>query len=114
MSIRKLSFKEIGTLIKRSIIEFIDENSLFHGASLAYYTIFALVPLLYLALISLGEIVGHDKLIEIITLVAQENIGIKDVTWITDFFAKIDISHASLFFKGSRDCCFDFFIDSYF
>jgi len=99
MSIRELSFKEIGTLIKTSIVEFIEENSLFHGAALAYYTIFALVPLLYLALISVGQVLGQERLMEIATTVARENIGIKDVSWITEFFTNIDIANVGILMK---------------
>lgn len=99
MSIKKLTFKEIGKLIKTSIVEFIQGNSLFHGAALAYYTVFALVPLLYLALISVGQILGKDRLMVIATNFARENIGIKDVSWVSDFFTNIDIANVGFFMK---------------
>ena len=46
--------------------EFIQERSFLHGAALAYYAIFALVPILYLFVVIFGRIVGHDTMVEII------------------------------------------------
>ena len=37
-------------------MEFFQENSFFHGAALAYYAVFAIIPIIYLAVISFGKI----------------------------------------------------------
>ena len=39
--VRQLNWKEYFQLWKQTIIEFTSENSLFHGAALSYYTVFA-------------------------------------------------------------------------
>ena len=49
-------------MFKQTVTEFASENSLFHGAALSYYTIFALVPILYLSIVSFGQIIGQEKM----------------------------------------------------
>jgi hypothetical protein len=57
--VRQLNWKEYFQLWKQTIIEFTSENSLFHGAALSYYTVFALVPIIYLSIVSFGKIIGQ-------------------------------------------------------
>jgi membrane protein len=92
----KLKFRQIGLLLKDSFVEFFKDKSFIHGASLAYYTILALVPLLYLSFLSIGKFLGQDKLIEIVADVAQEHIGIEDVSWLVDALHLIDLGKGSL------------------
>lgn len=94
--IRTLSWKEVGQLFKQTISEFASENSLFHGAALSYYTIFALVPILYLSIVSFGKIIGQEKMLAIIATVLQEQVGIKDIKGILDFLNEINF-HKSNF-----------------
>ena len=63
---KEMTFKDKGEILKNTFQGFFKENSFFHGAALSYYTIFALVPLLYLAFATFGRIVGNEKLLEII------------------------------------------------
>jgi membrane protein len=72
-------------IVKRTVIEFLEEGSYFHGAALSYYTLFALIPLLYLSLISFGSLFGQDRCIEIITELFQKNIGIDDIAIFTNY-----------------------------
>ncbi len=95
--IRHLSWAEIWLLVKRTIIEFFQENSFFHGAALSYYTIFALVPLLYLAFATFGKIVGSQKMVEIIGKLLKEKVGIQDVSGILDFLHGVNLEKGSLF-----------------
>lgn len=95
--IRHLSWSEIGTLIKSTFIEFFQEKSFMHGAALSYYTIFALVPLLYLAFATFGKIVGNVKMVEIIGKLLKEQIGIEDVSGILSFLHGVDMEKGSLF-----------------
>jgi len=91
----KLSLKDVWLLIKNSFVEFIRNKSFIHGASLAYYTIVALVPMLYLSFISIGKILGQEALIEIVADVAKEQIGITDVTWLVEALTIIDLGKGS-------------------
>jgi membrane protein len=63
---KRLSWKAYRSLFKNTVVEFASENSLFHGAALSYYTIFALVPILYLSIVSFGSFIGQEKMQSII------------------------------------------------
>lgn len=89
--IRKLSWLEIWQLSKSSFKSFFKGDSFTHGAALAYYAVFALVPIIYLALSSFGQIVGQDRIIEIISYLMEAYIGIEDVSVITDLMYQWDI-----------------------
>ena len=93
--IRNLSWSEIGLLIKTTFIEFFKEKSFMHGAALSYYTIFALVPLLYLAFETFGRIVGNARMNEIIGKILKEQVGIEDVSGILSFLEGVDIAKGS-------------------
>jgi len=76
---RGLTWKERREVVKDTFKGFVDENSFFHGAALSYYTIFALVPLLYLSFATFGRIVGNKRMLEIIGYLLKEQIGITDI-----------------------------------
>lgn len=75
--------------------EFFQEKSFFHGAALAYYAIFALVPILYLAVTYVGMILGNEVMINVISSAIREHIGIKDVTGILTFLEGVDFEKSS-------------------
>lgn len=87
----RITIQQVWRLLKTSFYEFFQEKSFIHGASLAYYTIVALVPLLYLLFISIGEILGQDQLISIVAAIAKEQIGIEDVSWLVDALKLVDL-----------------------
>lgn len=87
---KTLSWQECRSLFKNTITEFASENSLFHGAALSYYTIFALVPILYLSIVSFGAFIGQEKMQSIISDVLTKQIGVKDVNGIMSFLNEID------------------------
>ena len=89
--IRKLSWREIWELTKISFKEFFQADSFTHGAALAYYAIFALVPIIYLALTSFGLIVGQDKIIDIVGYLMETNMGITDTSAFTDLMYEWEI-----------------------
>ncbi len=78
-------------LVVTVIKEFISERSFLHGAALAYYAVFALVPILYLSVAVFGRVVGHDTMVEIITNFLTEQIGLSDVTGILEFLGQLDL-----------------------
>jgi membrane protein len=82
-------------LTKKTIQEFFKEKSFLHGAALAYYAIFALVPLLYLCVNYVGMIFGNKFMIEIITEVLKEYIGIEDVSGILTFLDGVNFEKSS-------------------
>jgi membrane protein len=90
-AIRKLSWNEIWQLTKTSFKEFFQADSFTHGAALAYYAIFALVPIIYLAITTFGLIVGQDEIIEIVGYLLETNMGIKDTATFTDLMYQWEI-----------------------
>jgi membrane protein len=85
-----LSWKEILKLVKDTFKEFFEEKGLFHGAALAYYTVFAMVPLLYLSLSYFGKIIGQDVMLQIIRDLLKTKVGIQDVSGIMDFVSQLN------------------------
>ena len=47
-------------LIKDTVEGFIDDNALSRGASIAYYTLFAIAPVLLIIVAIAGLALGHD------------------------------------------------------
>lgn len=92
----KITLRHVWLLFKNSFIEFVRDKSFIHGASLAYYTIVALVPMLYLSFLTIGKILGQEKLIAIVASVAKEQIGIDDVSWLVEALTLIDLGSGSL------------------
>lgn len=85
-----LEWREIPGLIKDAFLEFIAEKGLFHGAALAYYTLFAMVPLFYLCIAIFGKIIGQEVMLEIISNLLRNQIGIQDVDGIMEFLSGMD------------------------
>ena len=78
--------------IKIVFIEFFKEKSVMHGAALAYYAILALVPLLYLSITFFGRFVGQDTMVEIISAILKDQVGITDVDEMFGFLKTVDLS----------------------
>jgi len=83
-------------LVVSTIKEFIAERSFLHGAALAYYAVFALVPVLYLSVAVFGRVVGHDTMVEIIEHFLSEQIGLSDVSGVLDFLNQLDLGAGNL------------------
>ena len=84
------SSKKILNILRIATAEFFEEGAFFHGAALAYYTLFALIPLLYLTLISFGKILGEDLCINAVTEIFQKNIGIEDISIFTSYLKNLN------------------------
>ncbi len=67
-------------IIKESIVEYIEEGAFFHGAALSYYTLFALVPIIFLTISTFGRIVGTERMLIIIDDIFKNNVGIQDTS----------------------------------
>jgi len=83
--------KKLFQIIKQTFIEFFQEQSFFHGAALAYYTVFAMIPLIYLVIICFGAIVGQETVSAIIEDVLRKQIGLKDVSGIMTFLKELNV-----------------------
>lgn len=94
--IRKLSWLEIGQVVKTTFVEFFQEKSFFHGAALAYYAIFAMVPMIYLSLISFGKIVGQDNMLKIIDNILKKEVGLTDSSGIMSVLEQVNFEKGNI------------------
>lgn len=87
--------KKLIQIIKQTFVEFFGEESFFHGAALAYYTVFAMIPLIYLAIVSFGAIVGQDSISDMIESVLHDQIGLQDSSGIMPFLKELNIGQGT-------------------
>jgi membrane protein len=99
-SFRHLTIKDVWILIKNAFKGFLEEKGLHHGAALAYYALFALVPLLYLSITYVGRVIGKDVMIEIIGDVLKNKVGITDVKGIMEFMSSLDFEKGNFFLEA--------------
>jgi membrane protein len=86
-----------GNISINTFKEFFGDKSFFHGAALAYYAVFALVPMLYLAISFFGWFVGNETVVDIIGDLLKEQVGISNIDGIIDFLNSIDFEKGSFF-----------------
>lgn len=96
VKIPKLSWPEVGKLFKRTFLEFFQEDSFFHGAALAYYAVFAIIPIIYLAVISFGMIMGQEGILRMIKVLLEEQVGLQDSSGILDFLSDVQFEKSNM------------------
>ena len=94
-----MTWTERKELIKATFLEFFKERSLMHGAALSYYSMLALVPMLYLSITYVGMLVGNDVIIDIIARMLQEWVGVQDASGIVGFLDEVDFKGGSAFLQ---------------
>jgi membrane protein len=91
----KIIAGKISSLFKTSFIEFFRDKSFIHGASLAYFTLVALAPMMYIAYATVGRILGQEKLISIIAEAARVHVGIEDIDWLILLLGELNVGGGS-------------------
>ena len=86
-------------VFKDSIIGYFSEGAFFHGAALAYYTLFSFVPIVYLSTSIFGRVVGKENMQSIIIDLLQNQIGISDTKGLIDFLNSVNFDKPSLFLE---------------
>ena len=87
------------SVLKDSIVGYFSEGAFFHGAALAYYTLFSFVPIVYLSTSIFGRVVGKENMQSIIIDLLQNQIGISDTKGIIDFLNSLNFDKPSLFLE---------------
>ena len=95
-----LSWSDRWKLIKDTVSEFTLDQGLFHGAALSFYTIFAMVPIIYLAIASFGYFIGQGTLLGIVREILTVQVGVEDVSGIMDFLISIDFAKGNFFLRN--------------
>lgn len=91
-----LSWKEVGDLTKKTFEGYFEENTFRHSAALAYYTVFALIPMIYLAVYFFGRFLGNEVVYNVIADFLVKNIGLTDVTEIMSLLSKYDVESRNI------------------
>jgi len=81
--------KALFTLFKTTVLSFFEERAHLHAATISYYTLFSMIPLLYLTVISFGWFFGEAFCLQVISDLFQKNIGLKDIHVFTDYIKNI-------------------------
>ena len=87
------------SVLKDSIVGYFSEGAFFHGAALAYYTLFSFVPIVYLSTSIFGRVVGKENMQTIIIDLLQNQIGISDTKGLMDFLNSLNFDKPSLFLE---------------
>ena len=87
------------SVLKDSIVGYFSEGAFFHGAALAYYTLFAFIPIVYLSTSIFGRLVGKENMQTIIIDLLQNQIGISDTKGLMDFLNSLNFDKPSLFLE---------------
>jgi membrane protein len=86
-------------LIYKSLISYIREGAFFHGAALAYYTLFAFVPIVYLTTSIFGRVFGKETMESIISDLFKNQIGIEDSSGIMSMLNGVDFDKPSIWME---------------
>lgn len=97
--IRNISLREMYELLKETFTDFFKEKTFLHSAALSYYTVFTLVPILYLSIATFGTLIGQKTMVKIISGFLHENIGIKDVSGIIDYLNHINFEKTNVYMQ---------------
>jgi membrane protein len=86
-------------LFYESLVDFIKDGAFFHGAALAYYTLFAFVPIVYLTTSIFGRIFGQKTMESIISDLFKNQIGIKDSSGIMSVLNGVNFDEPSIWME---------------
>ena len=98
--ITDLTRADLWRLIKDTFSEFTLDKGLFHGAALSFYTIFAMVPIVYLAIASFGYFIGQETLLSIVSELLIKQVGVEDVSGIMEFLKSIDFAKGNFILRN--------------
>ncbi len=107
LELKELNTKEVNKepwywffiLFYKSVIVFIKDGTFYHGAALAYYTLFAFVPIVYLTTSIFGRIFGAKTMESIIDDVFKNQMGINDSTGIMSLLNGVNFDKPSIWLE---------------
>lgn len=100
MKPKLISYKDAYYVVKTTLVEFIRDHSLNHGAALGYYMVLALIPMIYLAVEISAQVVGDRVyMIEAIRMTLSESIGADSANGLAELLGKINFSETKLITK---------------
>jgi len=91
MGVKRVSWFDKFRFFFEAMQSYLQEGAFFHGASLAYYTLFSFVPIVYLATSIFGRIFGQHNMEHMIVGFLREQIGIQDTSGILQFLKGVEL-----------------------
>jgi membrane protein len=86
--------------IKDALIQYIQEGAFFHGAALAYYTLFAFVPIVYLTTSIFGRIFGQEIMENIVIDLLKNRIGISNTDDFLGILDQVNFNRPNIFLEA--------------
>jgi membrane protein len=83
----------------QALKEYVQEGAFHHGAALAYYTLFAFIPIIYLTTSIYGRIIGQQNMREIIGSILKSGLGIQDSGSILKLVESMSIDKPNFFLE---------------
>jgi membrane protein len=102
MSEEKISTKRwlsILITIKDAFVQYIQDGAFFHGAALAYYTLFAFVPIVYLTTSIFGRIFGQSNMENIVIDLLKNRIGISNTDDVMALLHQVNFDRPNIFLE---------------
>jgi membrane protein len=78
---------------------YVQKGAFHHGAALAYYTLFALIPIIYLTTSIYGRVIGQQNMREIITMLLKSGLGLQDSGSILQLVDSMSIEKPNFFLE---------------
>lgn len=79
--------------------EYVQEGAFHHGAALAYYTLFAFIPIIYLTTSIYGRIIGQQNMREVVGAILKSGLGIQDSGSILKLVESMSIDKPNFFLE---------------
>jgi membrane protein len=94
-SIRKIEVLAFWQALK----DYVQQGAFHHGAALAYYTLFAFIPILYLTTSIYGRIIGAKNMRVIVTDLLHDGLGLTDSESILQLVDTMSLEKPSFFLE---------------
>lgn len=83
----------------QALKEYVQEGAFHHGAALAYYTLFAFIPIIYLTTSIYGRIIGQQNMREVVGAILKSGLGIQDSGSILKLVESMSIDKPNFFLE---------------
>ena len=83
--------------IKDALVQYIQEGAFFHGAALAYYTLFAFIPIVYLTTSIFGRFFGQKNMENIVIDLLKNRVGISNSDDLMGILHQVNFNRPNIF-----------------
>ena len=84
---------------KEAVVSYVKDGAFYHGAALAYYTLFAFIPIIYLTSSIFGRLVGSENMKVMLSDLLQNQMGMTDSSSILEVVNGMSLHKPSFFME---------------